>query len=182
MMAEGPQLQGDALEFIANSPLLFILSGTDNVAPDVSPRGDPRGFVKVVGQNRLILPDRVGNNRLDTMSNVLVDPHVAVVFLCPGETRVLQVFGTASVSTDPQLTHICSIKGKPPHSVMVIDAQAAAFVDAESLTVSGFWTPERFADSSSFSFSSALAEQVGGKRKESETTQAIREDYETGLY
>jgi predicted pyridoxine 5'-phosphate oxidase superfamily flavin-nucleotide-binding protein len=83
-----------------------------DAAPDVSPRGDAPGFVSVVGPDRLHLPDRIGNNRIDTIQNVLRDPRVALVFICTGDDRILQITGVAQILVDPKLLaeygHCCS--------------------------------------------------------------------------
>ncbi|MGO4841080.1 pyridoxamine 5'-phosphate oxidase family protein, partial [Rhizobiaceae sp. 2RAB30] len=90
-----PVLDDEQCGFIASSSLVFVMSGAPDVAPDVSPRGDLPGFVKVVDRRYLLMPDRVGNNRVDTIRNVVQDPRVALVFMKARDERILVVDGTA---------------------------------------------------------------------------------------
>lgn len=108
---------------------------------DVSPRGDPAGFVAVQDERTLLLPDRRGNNRIDSLRNVLADPRVALLFLVPGVGETLRVNGTARIVTTPALLERFAIDGKPPRSVLVVDVQAVYFQCARAIQRSGLWQP-----------------------------------------
>ncbi len=94
------KLDGHAKNFIALSPFMVIASATAEGA-DASPKGDPPGFVKVIDDNTLLIPDRPGNNRVDTMSNIVENNHIGLIFLVPGMCETLRVNGRARITTDP---------------------------------------------------------------------------------
>lgn len=182
MALDADVIDSRAAAFIARSPLLFLLSGTTDTGPDVSPRGDGPGFVKLVGRRKLLVPDRVGNNRLDSMRNILVDPRVALVFVCGGEDRALHVFGTASISTEPALRASCAINGREPRSLMVVEVEQVKLVDNVAFAAAGFWRPEESPSNTNFSLGAALAQQIGGVAAVDETEKLVADDYKTGLY
>jgi len=81
---------------------------------DISPRGDPAGFVHVIDERTLLIPDRVGNNRLDAMTNLLVNPRIGLLFLVPGMNETLRINGTARITDDARLLAPCAVNGRPP--------------------------------------------------------------------
>ncbi len=107
---------------------------------DTSPRGDAPGFVTVLDNKTLLLPDRRGNNRLDSLSNVLHDPRVALLFLIPGLEEAMRVNGTAEISTAPTLCEAFAVEGKPAGSVLVVAVNSVYFQCARALKRSGLWT------------------------------------------
>ncbi|MNU38278.1 Pyridoxamine 5'-phosphate oxidase [compost metagenome] len=109
---------------------------------DASPRGDPAGFVTVEDEKTLLLPDRRGNNRLDSLLNILADPRVAMLFLVPGVGETLRVNGTARISVDPALLSRFEMDGKLPRSVLVVDVQKVYFQCSRALLRSRLWDPE----------------------------------------
>ncbi len=128
--------------FIEISPWATLATADAEGWPDVSPRGGERGFVKVLDEHRLALPDRPGNNRIDSLRNVAANPRVALMFLVPGIEEVLRVFGTATIVGPDELGLDLTEFGKPPLSVLVLDVQRAYFQCAKSLIRSGLWDPE----------------------------------------
>lgn len=108
---------------------------------DVSPRGDGPGFVHVADDRTLMLPDRRGNNRLDSLKNIVADPRVSALFLIPGVNETLRVAGTAEIRTDPDLLTRFATQGKAPASVLRIAIERAYFQCAKALVRSALWDP-----------------------------------------
>lgn len=132
-------------KFIEASPFaLLATSGSDGL--DVSPRGDPAGFVRVHDELTLLLPDRRGNNRIDSLRNVLHDPRVSLIFLIPGIGETLRVNGTASIQVDPGLLSTFSIDGKSPLSVLVVKVNAVFFQCSRAILRSHLWDPSKHRD------------------------------------
>lgn len=168
-------------EFIAGAPFVFVMSGSPDEAPDVSPRGDAAGFVRLVDDVRLQLPDRLGNNRIDTIRNVLRDPRVALAFIAPDDARVLFVTGRAEILTDPALLAQFAYKDRLPRSVMDITITSSSLRPSSAFEASGFWTPERGPEASALSLGAILAEQVGGITREQGET-FVANSYRNRLY
>jgi uncharacterized protein len=108
---------------------------------DTSPRGDAPGFVTVADEKTLLLPDRRGNNRIDSLRNVLHDPEVALLFLIPGIGEALRVNGSARISAAPALLQRFEFEGKLPRSVLVIEVKLVFFQCARAIKRSGLWDP-----------------------------------------
>jgi hypothetical protein len=113
---------------------------------DCSPRGDKAGFVRVHDERTLMLPDRHGNNRLDSLRNVVREPRVGLLFLIPGSGTTLRINGTAVVSTDPELLGSFIVEKKAPRSVLVITVEAIYFQCARAIVRSDLWNPEKRVD------------------------------------
>ncbi len=127
--------------FIQASPFVLVASvGPEGV--DVSPRGDQPGFVHIVDPKTLMLPDRKGNNRADTLMNIVRDPRVSLLFLIPGVGETLRVVGSAKVVVDDNLCTQFAIKDKPPRSVMVLDVEEVYFQCQKALARSQLWSPD----------------------------------------
>jgi PPOX class probable FMN-dependent enzyme len=110
---------------------------------DCSPRGDGPGFVRVLDDKTLLLPDRRGNNRIDSLKNIVRDPHIALLFLIPGIGETLRVNGRAVISVEPGLLESFSVEGKPPRSVVVITVESVFFQCARAILRSELWNPAR---------------------------------------
>jgi PPOX class probable FMN-dependent enzyme len=127
--------------FIKASPFV-VLSTSGEEGLDASPRGGPPGFVRVVDRNSLMLPDRSGNNRIDSLSNVVADPRIAMLFLVPGVGETMRVNGRAEVSVDPALLQsFADVNGKIPRSVLVIRIERAYVHCSQSLSRAKLWDP-----------------------------------------
>ena len=111
---------------------------------DCSPRGDAPGFVRVHDERTLLLPDRRGNNRTDSLRNIIRDPRVALLFLIPGSGTTMRVNGRAHLSTDPDVLRSFAVDGKEPRSVIVIRVESAYFQCGRALVRSDLWNPEKF--------------------------------------
>jgi uncharacterized protein len=176
-----PLLGPDHIAFIAKAPFVFAMSGSPFAAPDVSPRGDAPGFVKVVDSRHLRLPDRAGNNRIDTIRNALQDPRIALVFICLGESRALEVIGTARIVNDPALLAEFEIAGRRPRSVMEIFVTSATLKPSLGLEMSAFWSLEKGHKVLVPTLGEILAGQVGGMSKD-EMEAMVASSYINKLY
>ncbi len=140
---------------------------------DCSPRGDKAGFVRVHDEKTLMLPDRRGNNRIDSLRNIVRDPKVALLFMIPGIGNTLRVNGRAHLSVEPGLLESFAVEEKAPRSVTVIEVDAVYFQCARALVRSELWNPERHVDPKSLpSAGQILAalsqDRVGGEKYDRE--------------
>ncbi len=134
--------------FIEASPFVALAtSGPEGL--DCSPRGDLAGFVRISDDRTLMLPDRRGNNRADSLKNIIRDPRVGLLFLVPGSGTTLRVNGRASISVDTELCASFAVEGKPARSVTVIDVDAVYFQCARAIVRSDLWNAERHVDAKS---------------------------------
>lgn len=131
--------------FIEASPFVSLAtSGPEGL--DCSPRGDLRGFVRVADERTLLMPDRRGNNRADSLKNIVRDGRVGLLFLVPGSGTTLRVNGKATLSIDPELCASFAVDGQAPRSVIVITIQAVYFQCARAIVRSELWNPDRHVD------------------------------------
>ena len=125
---------------IEASPFAILATvGPDGL--DASPRGDPPGFAAVENEKTLLLPERRGNNRIDSLRNIVADPRVALLFLIPGVGETLRVNGRARISTAPEQLQRFVMAGQPPKCVLVIDVDAVYFQCARAIHRSRLWQP-----------------------------------------
>ncbi|GJG96575.1 pyridoxamine 5'-phosphate oxidase family protein [Cupriavidus pauculus] len=127
--------------FVEASPFC-LLSTMNDKGGDCSPRGDAPGFVQVLDERILLLPDRRGNNRIDSLRNIVADPRVGLLFLVPGVNETVRVSGTATVSTDPDLLARCVVQGKAPTTVLVVHIESVFFQCGRALLRSGLWSAD----------------------------------------
>lgn len=125
--------------FIALSPMLFISSANGEGQCDVSPKGDAPGFVRILDEAHLAIPDRRGNHRADTMLNILANPQVGLIFLIPGMTETLRINGAAALYTDADLLDALAMQGKRPQVAIVVETQEVYLHCGRSLLRSGLW-------------------------------------------
>jgi hypothetical protein len=135
----------DYRAFIEASPFVVLASnGPEGL--DASPRGDGPGFVAVADDRTLLMPDRRGNNRIDTMRNIVHDPRVGLLFLIPGVSETIRVNGRAAISTAPELLERFAVDGKPPRTVLVVHVERVYFQCARAILRSRLWDPARHAE------------------------------------
>ena len=131
---------------------------------DCSPRGDPPGFVRVVDEHTLLVPDRRGNNRIDSLRNLVRDPRISLLFLIPGVGETMRVNGRAVISTDPKLTETLRFNGKSPKCVLVVTVERAYFQCTKAIIRSKLWDPSTQVDRKTLPTpGSILAEVTDGK-------------------
>jgi PPOX class probable FMN-dependent enzyme len=168
--------------FIARSPFLVIASSDVSGRCDASPKGDAPGFVQVLDDQNLLIPDRLGNNRVDTIGNLLARPGVGLIFFVPGLNETLRVNGRARVTTDPALLEPLAVNGKVPRSGIMVAAEEIYFHCGKALIRSDLWNPEKQLRRSEFpSLGRILADQIGGISVE-ESERLTAESYRTRLY
>lgn len=130
--------------WIERCPFIVVSSIDAAGAMDVSPKGDPPGFVLVLDRHTLAIPDRLGNNRADTFLNVLQNASVAILFAIPRRREVVRVSGTASLARDPELLQRMAVHGRTPDLAMIVRVREAFFHCGKSMVRSGLWEPERW--------------------------------------
>jgi PPOX class probable FMN-dependent enzyme len=169
-------------DFIARSPFLVIASSDPSGRCDASPKGDAPGFVEVLDDTTVLIPDRLGNNRVDTLGNLIARPGVGLIFFVPGLNETLRVNGRARITTDPSLLEPLAVNGKVPRSAIVVLAEEIYFHCGKALIRSDLWNPEKQIRRSDFpSLGRILADQVGGVTVE-ESERLTEEGYKTRLY
>lgn len=131
--------------WIERCPFVVISSVNAAGEMDVSPKGDPPGFVKVLDAHTLAIPNRIGNRRGDTFMNVLENPNVGLLFVIPKRREVVRVGGTAQVVKDPELLDTMAVKGNRPDLALLVRVCEAFFHCGKSMIRSGLWEPERWA-------------------------------------
>jgi PPOX class probable FMN-dependent enzyme len=172
------KLDGHCRHFIELSPFL-VLSSAGPEGADASPKGDPPGFVKVIDDNTLLIPDRLGNRRVDSMMNIVDSPGVGIIFFVPGVEETLRVNGEAEITTDPALLEPLSMKGKCPAAGLVINVREAFFHCGKSIIRSKLWDPETRIERSAFpTLGRIVADQVPGRKVEEEdaTTERVNRE------
>jgi PPOX class probable FMN-dependent enzyme len=168
--------------FIARSPFLVMASSDPSGRCDASPKGDAPGFVQVLDDQTLLIPDRLGNNRVDTIGNLLERPGVGLIFFVPGLNETLRVNGRARITTDPALLDPLAVNGKVPRSGILVAAEEIYFHCGKALIRSDLWNPDkRVARGSWPSLGRIIAEQVGGMDPD-EAERQTAESYRTRLY
>ncbi|MBN9087360.1 MAG: pyridoxamine 5'-phosphate oxidase family protein [Reyranella sp.] len=170
--------------FIAMAPICFVSTADASGKQDVTPRGDPPGSFKVLDEHTLAFPDRPGNNRLDTLKNLLENPEIALIFLLPGTSETARLAGTARLSTDPELLASMAVQGKEPKCAIVVSVRQAYFHCAKALLRSKLWTGEYAQPKGTFpSISRMVGDQIGLSEEEKQKREALTERaYRDGLW
>jgi PPOX class probable FMN-dependent enzyme len=130
--------------FVERSPFLCLATSAADGTCDVSPRGDPAGFVRILDERTLLLPDRPGNRLADSHRNLLQNPHVALLFVVPGVTDTLRVNGRATLVTDPELLEPCAVEGKVPKLGLRIEVEEVYTHCSKAFLRAQLWDPERY--------------------------------------
>jgi PPOX class probable FMN-dependent enzyme len=160
---ELPRLDTHCTRFIALSPLVVLASAASSLALDASPRGGAAGFVKVLDADTLLIPDAPGNNRLDTLENILQTGQVGLLFLVPGVDETLRVNGLAVLSTDAGDLNLCTDEKRSPKLVIRVRVQAAYLHCGKALMRSALWDASRHAQRSVMpSMGEMMKDQIGG--------------------
>jgi len=134
--------------FIAHSPFLLMATAGADGRCDVSPKGDAPGFVRVLDERHLVIPDRLGNNRLDGMRNVVENGHVGLIFFIPGREDTLRVNGRARIVRDDALLDALAVGGKRPVTALLVEVEQCFLHCARAFKRAGLWQPERWPDAS----------------------------------
>ncbi|CAN5503510.1 pyridoxamine 5'-phosphate oxidase family protein [soil metagenome] len=145
---ELPFIDSHARNFIAKSPFALLSTSGASGRCDVSPRGDGPGFVKVLDDRTMIVPDRPGNRRLDSMENILENPHAGLLFLIPNVEETLRVNGRAMITADRELLKPMEMKGKAPTLGIIIEVEELFFHCARAFRRANLWQPDSWIDRS----------------------------------
>lgn len=175
-------------QFIALSPFLTIATFDAKGNADVSPRGDQPGFVQILDDRTIAIPDRPGNNRLDTMSNILSNPSVGLLFFVPGFDDTLRINGKAILTRDPALIEAATVNNRPPKVMIRVAVEEAFLHCAKALKRSRLWDPSAQQDRKQMpSLARMILEQTAHNQCKDEeflkeADESIEQDYKENLY
>ncbi len=168
------ELNDVARKFIATAPFIIVATKSSNGLIDVSPKGDPAGFVEVYDDKTLIIPDRLGNHRVDGFQNILEDPNVAILFIVPGHGDTLRIAGKARIVKDSAINRRHAVNGKEPLLAMVVDVQEAFMHCSKSLIRSRLWYPDKWPARKT---APTLAEWVLATVEREQTLDEVQDDH-----
>jgi uncharacterized protein len=169
--------------FIAASPFVMIATRGADGRLDVSPKGDPAGFVAILDERTLAIPDRLGNNRLDTLENVLVHPEVGLIFVIPGHNDTLRFSGKGRIVRDADLQRRLAVNGKTPNLVLVVTVEEGFMHCSKCMIRSRLWRQDDWPDRSSVAtLAEAMIAHAAPKETVGEMETIIDDDRENRLY
>ncbi|HTQ35047.1 MAG TPA: pyridoxamine 5'-phosphate oxidase family protein [Stellaceae bacterium] len=178
-----PRLEKHSRAFIAMSPFLVMATCDAEGRCDASPKGDAPGFVHVLDDETLLIPDRLGNNRVDSIGNILQHPRIGLIFFVPGVRETLRVNGRAQITVDPALLGPTEVNGKLPRSGILVTADEVYFHCGKALIRSDLWNPEKHVGRKGFpSLGVVIAEQIGQQVDAKEAERMTEESYVARLY
>lgn len=155
-------------QFVERSPFVCIATGRPDGGLDVSPRGDPAGFVRILDERTLLLPERPGNRIADTLTNLLEDPRIALLFLIPGVGDSFRINGRASIVDDAELLAESAVEGKTPKLGILVEVEQAYTQCSKALIRSELWNPERHIDRSELPSSGEILRAVSDPELDAE--------------
>lgn len=178
------RLDAHCRNFLAHSPFAVIGSTRPGRGTDVSPRGDAPGFARVLDDRTIAIPDRPGNNRLDTMSNIVADSEVGLLFFIPGIDETLRVNGTARLSREPELLAAAAVNGREPRLIILVTVKEAFLHCGKALKRSKFWHNDYRVEKRDFpSLGRMIVEQTKPAKITVEQADAfVEEGYANKLY
>ncbi len=147
-------------QLVERSPFVCVATASPGGGLDVSPRGDPAGFVRILDERTLLLPDRPGNKLADTLTNVLADDRIALLFLIPGVNDTFRVNGRARIVDDPALLESSAVEGRTPELGILVSVEEAYTQCPKALLRSDLWNPERHVDRSELPSAGELLRSV----------------------
>jgi uncharacterized protein len=169
---------------IAHAPFMVLGTAGADGSCDVSPKGDPAGFVRVLDDTHLVIPDRPGNKRLDGMRNILANPHVALLFLVPARGETLRVNGRACITRDPDLLATLAVADKVPSLAIGVEVEEVFLHCAKAFKRSGLWEPARWPDLGDLTSSAKMFHdqvKIPGMSVD-DFARRLETGYRTGLY
>ena len=176
------RLDPHAIAFIARSPFLVMATADAEGGCDASPRGDAPGFVAVPDAKRLLIPDRPGNNRVDSLSNLAANPRIGLLFFVPGVIETLRVNGRAAFTTDATLLARLAVDGRPPRSALEVTVEEVFFHCGKALKRSALWDPSRHAAPGEVPSLGRILSDQTGKIGVQEAEARVAHGYATTLY
>ncbi|TDN63650.1 hypothetical protein B0G77_7329 [Paraburkholderia sp. BL10I2N1] len=179
---EIPYVNEDYRAFIELAPFA-VLATAGPGGVDCSPRGDAPGFVRIIDERTLAIPDRIGNNRIDSMSNIIAEPNLALLFVVPGVGETLRVNGRGRISNAPSLLQSFAVDGKLPRTVLIVDVDAAYFHCSKALARSKLWDPAHHVERSRLPSAGAMHRRINGATFDADSYDRERvERMRTNLY
>jgi len=176
------ELNARAIEFIGKSPMLMLATSDAAGRPTVSPKGDLPGFVQVEDRRTLRIPERKGNKLIFSLTHILENPHVGLIFLIPGTSESLRVQGTAELLDDSDLRATLAARGSPALLILRVTVTECYFHCAKAFLRSDLWKPETWPEKMAISFGEEIAESGGLQREAiAEFDRAVGERYQTDL-
>jgi PPOX class probable FMN-dependent enzyme len=178
------RLDAHCRAFIAHAPFVALATADGEGHCDVSPKGDPAGFVRVLDDTHLVVPDRPGNKRLDGLRNILANPRVGLLFLVPARGETLRVNGRACITRDPDLLATLAVEGKVPSLAIGVEVEEVFLHCAKAFKRSGLWEPARWPDITDLAASAKMFHdqlKIPGMSVE-DLERRLETGYRTGLY
>ena len=176
-------LDSHAKGFLKRSPFVLIGSSDGNGNADVTPKGDRPGFVAVLDDATIAIPDRPGNNRLDTLENIVANPAVGLIFLIPGMDETLRINGTARITVDPALRERLAAEGKMPATVILVAIRAVYMHCAKAFMRSQLWKPESWPERASLpTLGQILKDQLALAEPAEETDRWLADAYAKSMW
>ena len=160
--------------FIEKAPFVCIATSGKDASCDVSPRGDPAGFVRILDDKTLLVPERPGNRLADSLRNILVNPHVGLLFVIPGVGDTLRVNGRATLTTDQVLLAESAMEGKVPRLGILVDIEEAYTQCSKAFLRSDLWNPARFVERASLPTNGAIHAEMARGEFDAEAYDAAR--------
>ena len=177
-----PYLTPLVREFVTMSPYFLLATSNSDGTCDVSPRGDPPGSLLILDDRTIAIPDRLGNRRIDSMRNILANPHVGLLFLIPGTDETVRINGRARITRDPALLGRLAMQGREPKVAIVVEVDEAYAHCARSILRSKLWEPSAWPDPDTVpTLAAMMAEQLGSTPPD-ESAGKRNEEYRKTLY
>ena len=151
-------------QYIERSPFVLVATSDGNGHCDLSPRGDPAGFVRILDERTLLVPERPGNRIADTLTNIVANPCVGLLFLVPGATETFRVNGHATLTSDPDLLAPCAIDGKVPRLGILVDIDQAYTQCSKAVLRARLWEPDRFITQADLPTNGAIHQVIQASR------------------
>jgi PPOX class probable FMN-dependent enzyme len=169
--------------FIAKCPFVLVATSDASGRMDVSPKGDPPGFIRILDEKTIAIPDRPGNGRADSFRNILENPRIGLYFLVPGRQETLRVNGGARLSRDQWLLDEMAVKGKPAQVALVVDVEEVFFHCAKCIVRSNLWDSDEWLDASDLaSMGQVMRDQIKLDVPAEAIDKSLQKDIETRLY
>ncbi|MBL4739400.1 MAG: pyridoxamine 5'-phosphate oxidase [SAR86 cluster bacterium] len=177
-----PKLDKHCRNFIEHSPFLVMATANSDGQADASPKGDAPGFVKVVDDHTLIIPDRIGNNIADCLRNILQVPEIGLIFFIPGIRETLRINGSCQIIADEETLAPHAVNGKPPQSAFKVTVRETYMHCGKSIIRSDLWEQKNRVDQKNFpTLGQILSEQIG-ELDATDTDVRLENSYKNKLY
>jgi uncharacterized protein len=173
----------EAVEFIGRSPFIVLSSADAGGRLDASPKGDDPGFVLVEDEHTVVVPDRPGNRLAYGLTNMVVNPHVGIIFMIPGTTETLRINGSVELRNDPELLERLAARGKPAVLALRVTVEECFFHCSKAFLRSKLWKHETWPEKQKISFGAMLAQRINAADDNLALTidEMVAEDYRTNL-